>query len=36
METQVKKQTPRAFFLGLGVVFALFILWAFLRMAGQS
>jgi hypothetical protein len=35
METNVKKQTPRVYYLGLVVVFAVMILWAFLRIAGQ-
>lgn len=36
METNVKKQTPRVYYLGLVVVFAVLILWAFLKIAGQS
>lgn len=35
METKVQKQTPRAFYLGLVVVFAALILMAFLRIAGK-
>ena len=35
METNIKKQTPRVYYLGLVVVFAVMILWAFLRIAGQ-
>jgi hypothetical protein len=35
METKVQKQTPRAFYLGLVVVFAVLILVAFLRAAGK-
>jgi hypothetical protein len=33
METNVKKQTPRVYFLALVVVFSLLILWAFLKIA---
>ena len=33
METNVTKQTPRVYILGLVVVFAALILWAFLRLA---
>ena len=36
MEMNVKKQTPRVYYLGIVVVFAVLILWAFLRIAGQS
>jgi hypothetical protein len=36
MEANVKKQTPRVYYLGIVVVFAVLILWAFLRIAGQS
>ena len=36
MEANVKKQTPRAHYLGLVVVFAVLIVWAFLKTAGQS
>lgn len=35
METKIQKQTPRAFYLGLVVVFAVLILVAFLRIAGK-
>jgi len=35
METKVQKQAPRAFYLGLVVVFAALILAAFLRAAGS-
>jgi hypothetical protein len=36
METNATKQTPRVYFLGLVVVFAALILWAFLKLVGQS
>lgn len=36
MEANVKKQTPRVLYLGILVVFAALILWAFMRMTGQS
>jgi len=36
MEANVKKQTPRAYYLGILVAFAVLILWAFLKIAGQS
>ena len=35
METRVQKQTPRVWYLGLVVVFAVLILVAFLRAAGK-
>ena len=35
METNVKKQTPRVYYLGLVVMFAVMILWSFLRIAGR-
>jgi hypothetical protein len=35
MEAKVQKQTPRAVYLGLVVVFAVLILVAFLRIAGR-
>ena len=35
METKAQKQTPRAFYLGLVVVFAVLILVAFLHAAGK-
>jgi hypothetical protein len=35
MEAKVQKQTPRAFYLGLVVAFAVLILVAFLRAAGK-
>lgn len=35
METTVKKPTPRAFYLGLVVVFAALVLVAFLRYSGS-
>jgi hypothetical protein len=35
METKVQKQTPRAIYLTLTVVFAVLILVAFLRASGQ-
>jgi hypothetical protein len=35
MEPKVQKQTPRAIYLGLVVVFAVLILLAFLRATGK-
>ena len=35
METKVQKKMPRTVYLGLVVVFAALILWAFLKIAGR-